>query len=964
MNDGEEEQRLRSVAMQNAENVFLARQRAEEELLRTKEALELKTQELAHSLAMMRATLESTTDGILATDCGGKVTSYNERFLQLWRLPPGTMNLRDHLQIANAIAQSFKNPVQFLDRIEEIYASAPPESYDLLELKDGRVFERFSRTQYLDDQNIGRVWSLRDISERRLAEEALAKQSERFRVTLASIGDAVITTDTKGRVTFLNGVAESLTGWSQTEAAGEPLGTVFHIVNEMTRKLVESPATRAIEEGVIVGLVNHTILVSRDGTERPIDDSAAPIKDAHGIVIGCVLIFRDVSQQHESLRALEQSEARKTAMFETALDCIVSIDQTGTIFEFNAAAERTFGHRREDVLGRELAAILIPPAFRELHRQGLARYLVTGEGPVLNQRLEVSALRADGTEFPVELTVTRIPVDGPPLFTAYLRDISARKLGEASLRESEARYRAIGEAIDYGVWMCDAKGHNTYVSESFLRLVGISQQQCSDFGWADVLHPADSEKTILAWQECVRSGGVWDREHRFRGVDGEWHFVLARGVPIRSDTGQVIGWAGINLDISRLKRAEQSLREADHRKDEFLAMLAHELRNPLAPIRNAVQVLRLTGGTEQTVQSVSEMMERQISQLVRLVDDLLDISRITTGKIELRRERIELASVVNHAVEACHSLYSSMDHELTVSLPPQPITLNADSTRLTQVVGNLLNNACKFTDKGGRIELAVCIEGPATHDKSGENGVSRMDHSNTSHTAVLAPVAVIRIRDNGIGIAADQLPRIFEMFVQVDTSLERSVSGLGIGLTLVKNLVEMHDGTITVQSAGVGNGSEFVVRLPIADFRLPNEEPGDDANRQSKIESQKSRRILVVDDNRDAAISLALLLKLAGNETQTRFDGRAAVEAAASFQPDVVLLDIGLPKLNGYEAARMIREQPQGKTIVLVALTGWGQAEDRRKSREAGFDGHMVKPVDLDALKTLLIELLPTKDAS
>ncbi len=704
MNDEEEEQRLRSVAIQNAESVFVARQRAEEELLRTKEALELKTQELANSLALMRATLESTTDGILATDRSGGVTSFNERFLQMWRLPRGIMDSKDHRQIANAIGENLRDPVQFLDRIDEIYASAPPESYDLLDLADGRVFERFSRIQFVENQNVGRVWSLRDISD--------------------------------------------------------------------------------------------------------------------------------------------------------------------------------------------------------------------------------------------------------------------RKQAETSLRDSESRYRAIGEAIDYGVWMCDADGRNTYASDSFLQLVGISQEQCSDFGWSDALHPEDAEKTISAWQTCVRTGGIWDREHRFRGVDGEWHFVLARGVPIRSGTGQVIGWAGINLDISRLKRAEQSLREADHRKDEFLAMLAHELRNPLAPIRNAVQVLRLRGDTEQTVQSVSEMMERQISQLVRLVDDLLDISRVSRGRIELRRARIELASVVSHAAEACHSHYSSMEHQLTVSLPPHPIYLNADLTRLTQVVGNLLNNACKFTDKGGQIEIAVNVESPATHEESFENEVSRGDPSDTSPNAVRTPFAVIRVRDNGIGIAADQLPRIFDMFVQVDTSLERSVSGLGIGLTLVKNLVEMHDGTISVQSAGVGHGTEFAVRLPMADCPLPIEEPRDDADRQSKIKNQKSRRILVVDDNRDAAMSLAMLLNLAGNETQTRFDGRAAVEAAATFQPDVVLLDIGLPKLNGYEAARMIRELPHGKSIVLVALTGWGQEEDRRKSREAGFDGHMVKPVDLEALKTLLIELLPTKDAS
>ena len=336
-------------------------------------------------------------------------------------------------------------------------------------------------------------------------------------------------------------------------------------------------------------------------------------------------------------------------------------------------------------------------------------------------------------------------------------------------------------------------------------------------------------------------------------------------------------------DITERKRAEEALKEADRRKNEFLAMLAHELRNPLAPIRNALQILRLTEGNGEAVQSASAMMERQIGQMVRLVDDLLDVSRISRGKIELRKGRIELASAVNHAVEATRPLCESMDHELTVTLPPQPMYLNADPTRLAQVVGNLLNNACKFTDKGGRIWLTV--------EREGEQ-------------------AVIRVRDTGIGIAADQLPRIFEMFTQVDTSLERSQSGLGIGLTLVKNLVEMHGGTVEVHSAGLGQGSEFVVRLPVL-VETPKPPPPEPT--VSEPTPTTARRILVVDDNRDSAESLAMLLKLTGNETHTAYDGLEAVEAAATFKPDVVLLDIGLPKLNGYEAARKIREQPWGK---------------------------------------------------
>jgi CheY-like chemotaxis protein/two-component sensor histidine kinase len=318
------------------------------------------------------------------------------------------------------------------------------------------------------------------------------------------------------------------------------------------------------------------------------------------------------------------------------------------------------------------------------------------------------------------------------------------------------------------------------------------------------------------------------------------------------------------------------------------------------------------------------MMRRQVGQMVHLVDDLLDVSRISRGKIELRLEPVELASVVHHAVEAVRPLSESMGHELTVELPPPPVYLNADPTRLAQVVANLLNNACKFTEKGGRIRLIAGSDGRQ---------------------------ALIQVQDTGIGIAADQLSRIFEMFTQVDTSVERSRDGLGLGLTLVKSLVEMHGGTVEARSVGVGQGSEFVVRLPIlaGTHELPPKVPLSEPPRTT-------RRVLVVDDNRDSAESLAILAQLAGHETRIAYDGFTAVEAAATFRPEVILLDIGLPDLNGFDTARRIREQPWGKNIVLLALTGWGQEEDRRKSKDAGFDHHMVKPVDHAALIRLLAE--------
>ncbi|MFT3881597.1 MAG: response regulator [Gemmatales bacterium] len=373
----------------------------------------------------------------------------------------------------------------------------------------------------------------------------------------------------------------------------------------------------------------------------------------------------------------------------------------------------------------------------------------------------------------------------------------------------------------------------------------------------------------------------------------------------------------------RVSDRTEALQEADNRKNEFLAMLAHELRNPLAPIRNAVQILRLKGTDSGIVASTSEMMERQLAQMVRLVDDLLDISRITRGKIELRLSRIELASPIYHAVEAAKTFMQEKDHEFTVTLTQQPIFVHGDPIRLAQVVGNLLNNASKFTVKGGRIGLSLAQENEQ---------------------------AVIRVRDNGKGIDADQLPRIFEMFVQFDSTLERTAGGLGIGLSLVKNLVGMHHGTVEVNSAGKGLGSEFVVRLPILINTIPSTQmPGN-------IEqgARKSRRILVVDDNVDSADSLASLLKMIGNETFTAYDGLAAVTSAASIRPDVILLDIGMPKLDGYEACRRIRENEWARDIMMVALTGWGQEEDKQKTKSAGFNSHLVKPVELDVLLKLL----------
>jgi PAS domain S-box-containing protein len=458
-------------------------------------------------------------------------------------------------------------------------------------------------------------------------------------------------------------------------------------------------------------------------------------------------------------------------------------------------------------------------------------------------------------------------------------------------------------------------------------MTGRTQEQCLGDGWLEVLHPDERERTAAAWKQLCVSGGVWDVEHRVKGVDGKYHPVLARGVPVRDDAGRIVAWAGINLNIDRMKQVERELRELDQRKNEFLATLAHELRNPLAPLRNGLEVLRLAGSNPQTAEKARGMMERQLGQMVRLVDDLLDVSRVSRGKIELRREDVELATVLRNAIETSQPLINERRHELRTSIPAQPIRVNADVTRLSQVFWNLLNNAAKYTEPGGRIELAV--------------------QATEGHVEVV-------VRDNGIGIPPDMQGRVFDIFTQVDRTLEKSQGGLGIGLSIAKRLVEMHGGTIAVKSDGHERGSEFVVRLPTrcATGASPAEPATPEVHGRGK-----ARRILIADDNRDSAATLAILLEAGGNQVRVAHDGAAAIEAAAEFSPDVVLLDIAMPRLNGYDACRVIRAQPASADAFIVALTGWGQPEDRKRAEGCGFDCHLVKPVEPAALEQLIREL-------
>ena len=502
------------------------------------------------------------------------------------------------------------------------------------------------------------------------------------------------------------------------------------------------------------------------------------------------------------------------------------------------------------------------------------------------------------------------------------RDVSFRLRAQAD----QARLAAIVESSHDVVVSKTLDGTIRTWNEEAQRVFGYTAEEAIGQPITLIVPPErrQEEEEIMA---RLRRGERVDHFETERiGKDGRRVELSVTISPIRDAQGRPIGASKVARDITERRRHEEALRDAARRKDEFLAVLAHELRNPLAPLRNGLEILRLSAADEEAAVQARSMMERQLGHLVRLVDDLFDVSRISRGKLELRRSRVQVRDVLGSALETAAPSIEAAGHRLVVSLPSEPIEVEGDLTRLAQVFGNLLSNAVKFTPAGGRIGVGV------------ETGSSEVK---------------VTVSDSGIGIPAEALPGIFELFSQVDRSLERTTGGLGIGLALVRGLVEMHGGSVDARSDGSGRGSAFTVRLPV--LRVEPERaaaPGDSRSYPHLV----GLRILVADDNRDSAGSMALMLRLLGNQVETVHDGLAAAEAAERLRPDLVLMDVGMPLCNGYDATRRIRAQPWGGEIVVIALTGWGQESDRARSRAAGCDAHLIKPVDLTQLDRLFAD--------
>ena len=627
----------------------------------------------------------------------------------------------------------------------------------------------------------------------------LARERDRFAVTLASIGDGVIATDAAANVTFMNATAEKLTGWTLAEAANRPIGKVFRVVVEDTRDAVKSPVEEAIATGATTTVPDRSVLHNRRGGEHAIDDSAAPIYDEAGNLLGAVLVFRDIT------------DARRA---------------------------------------------------------------------------------------------------------------------RAALEESESRFRNMADQAPAMIWMADDTKAFTYVNRTWLDLTGRPMEQELGDGWTANVHPEDFAHVMSVYATAFEARVPFELELRFKNHAGEYSWMYMRGTPRYDADGRFQGYIGAALDVTERKAAEEALGHADRRQNEFLAMLAHELRNPLAPIRNAIQIMERIGiGQDRRMDHAREVIDRQSGHLTRLIDDLLEVSRISSGKVTLRRERIVVQDSVRRAVEGQQQLAAEKRQTLDVRLPDARVYVNGDATRLTQVFANIVNNAVKYTPDGGRIEVTL---------STADDRVS------------------VTVADNGPGIDPALLPHLFDLYRQGADVERHGNAGLGLGLTIVKRLVELQGGRVAVRSAGRGAGTAFTVTLPLADSAAAAAgTPGEAAAPGERAPA----KVLVVDDNVDAADAIATLLQFSGYDIEVAHDPHTALETAARERPDLVLLDIGLPGMTGYEVAQRIRDGDGGRHTKIVGLTGYGQEQDNEQAKAAGFSAYLVKPVDADQLTALVNEL-------
>lgn len=789
----------------------------------------------------------------------------------------------------------------------------------------------------------GYVGTVREITDRIKAEEIARATEERFSRFMQNIPGLAWIKDGSGRYLYANEPALRAFGKSTSELYGRTDHEIFDSatadefgMNDL-RALTSTTGISAIETLQQPDGILHSSLVSKFPIPSPGGEA----------LVGGIAI--DVTAQLEAEERLRDSELRSRvseeryrAFIEHSSEGIwrfetrepVPIDlpveeqvrryyETSYLAECNDAMARMYGFdSASELVGKSLADLFV---MEDTANRGMLETFVRS-GYRLDD-VETHEKDRLGSSVYFRNNLLGIVEDGR-LVRAWgtQRDITAQRRSALEMSESEERFRLALDAGNVGIWDWHIRENRVTWSDRIYEFHGLGPEgfggRVEDF--LNLVHPGDRERLGDAVRNAMEEGAPYEIEFRAVRPNGDIRWLLTNGKVIFGDDGKPLRMLGATVDVTERRTAEEALQEAARRKDEFLAMLAHELRNPLAPILNGVQILRRLGPPEPVLIQQGEMIERQVIHMKRLLDDLLDVSRITRRKIRLELRRLDVARLLHQAAETVSSVVGAKRQNLTISVPGSSIYVTADETRLTQVITNLLQNAAKYTEDGGRIDLIA---------ESDETFVT------------------IRVKDTGIGMSPAMLQQAFELFSQAERALDRSQGGLGIGLTIVKELVEMHGGSVSAHSAGPGRGSTFTVRIPAA---APQTAAGTIVEPAASQASQASLRILVVDDNADSADSLGMLLRLLGHDVRMVYDGPAALSEAERFDPDIVLLDIGIPEMDGYQIARRLRAARAHRRPLLVAVTGYGQEEDRQRALDAGFDHHLTKPVEMSSLEQLL----------
>ncbi len=881
-------------------------------------------QALRDALAFAESIIDTMRDPLLVLDAGLRVVTASREFYQTFGVKPEETEGR--------LVYDLGNRQWDIPRLRTLLEEIVPRHTTFRDYEVEHVFEHIGRKVMLlnartlyREQNATRriVLVIEDVTERRDAEEARREAEARFTEMVKNVRDhAIFLTDPDGVITSWNVAAERVIGYTEAEAVGKHFSLIF-TPEDLQNGLPECELSTAREQGRAEDERWH---LRKDGTRFWALGIVTPLHDAGGRLTGFSKILRDITDRKHADEALRESEAKYRTLFDSIDEgfCIIEVlyeegrPADYRFLEVNPAFERQTGI--VGAAGRRIREIA--PGHEAHWFEAYGRVAAGGEPARFQGAAEALGRYYDVYAF-------RVGAPEQRRVAILFNDITARQRAEAALRHRTAQFQELLDRAPMGVYLVDAD----------LRVVEVNPAARPVFGGVPDLIGRDFDEVIhLLWEDGYADevAGLFRRtletgesyftperaeRRRDRGATEYYEWRIDR---ITLPDGR-FGVVCYFRDVSERVHREEALRDADRRKDEFLAMLGHELRNPLAALRSLTEVLRHHKPDGDGLERAHAMMDRQVGHLMRLVDDLLDVSRITRGLVEIRKEPVNIGDVADQAVEMANPAVEGRGHELNLSLPRKALRVEGDATRLTQVIFNLLNNAAKYTDPGGKIWLTV----------------ERVDGE-----------AVVRVRDNGSGMKADLVPRVFDLFTQGERTLDRSQGGLGLGLALVKRLVEMHGGAVEARSEGPGKGSEFVVRLPALPPELEKPQPAR-APGPPRATAQVARA-LVVDDNFDVAESMTWLLEGLAREIKMVHSGTAALELVPEWRPDIILCDIGMPGMDGYETCRRLLQVPGTEKVLIAAVSGYGSEEDRQRSKEAGFNRHLVKPIGRTTLEELV----------